>query len=64
MGQVIKLLGEMMGEDYSSSDKLDRLTIEIKPEIKAPFVEKVQTEGHTIRWQITKWIEKYLKGGE
>ena len=53
-----------MGEDCSSSDKLDRLTIEIKPEVKKPFVEKVQTEGHTIRWQVTKWIEKYLKGGD
>ena len=44
--------------------KLDRLTIEIEPAIKKPFVEKVQTEGHTIRWQVTKWIEQFLKKGE
>lgn len=51
-----------MEDDCSSNNKLERLTIEIERGIKKPFVNKVKTEGHTIRWQVTKWIEAFLKG--
>ena len=39
---------------------MDRLTIEIEPEMKRTFREKVKTEGFSIRGIISKWIGEYL----
>ena len=47
----------------ADKNETERLVVDMNSRLKQEFKDKVESQGRSMTWQVTKWVDDYVKNG-